>query len=201
VPNREAVLEVLDAGVLAHVAFVVDHRAVVAPMIYGRAGDDLYLHASVASRLGRALRRDRAPRHAEVNVTIVDGLVLARSAFNHSMNYRSATIEGPAGLVADPAEMLEALRIISDHLMPGRWRHMRGPNEKEMVMTAVIRIPIERGTVRARSGPPIDEPEDLEWPVWAGVVPVRLGSGEPIPAPGAVSESGYPRRLGGELGR
>ncbi len=137
----------------------------------------LYLHGSVASRMLRNLQQGIP---ACVTVTLVDGLVLARSVFNHSMNYRSVVILGTATLVEDAAEKLAALRAVSEHILPQRWDDARQPSEKELKVTSVLRIPIEEFSAKVRVGPPIDDEEDYAFPTWAGVIPLELRSGEPI---------------------
>jgi uncharacterized protein len=176
--EADAVHAVLDAAPLGHVGFVVEGQPYVIPMLFGRAGDALYLHGSVASRLVRTLAEG-----VEVclTVTLVDGLVLARSAFHHSMNYRSAVVFGRAHPV-DGDEKLNALRAISEHLRPGRWDEVRAPTEVELRQTSVLRLDVEAASAKARTGGPIDDAEDLALPVWAGVIPCELAWGEPIPA-------------------
>jgi uncharacterized protein len=176
--DEETVHAVLDAAPLAHVGFVVEGQPFVIPMIFGRDADGLYLHGSVASRLVRHLR-EGVP--VCLSVAVVDGLVLAKSAYHHSMNYRSAVVFGRARLV-DGAEKLAGLRAISEHQRPGRWDEVRPPSEIELRQTSVLRLDVEAASVKIRAGGPIDEPEDLELPVWAGVVPCEVIWGEPIPA-------------------
>ncbi len=176
--DRATVHAVLDAGLVAHVAFTQEDTPVVVPMIYGRVGESLYLHGARKARVIRLLERtDRAC----VNVTLVDGIVLARSAFNSSMHYRSATVFGAPGLVEEPDAKLEALRVISEHSMPGRWDELRAPHEREIKMTGVIRLDIESASAKISDGMPDDEDEDYGIPVWAGVLPLesRLMSLQP----------------------
>ncbi|HZU28013.1 MAG TPA: pyridoxamine 5'-phosphate oxidase family protein [Bryobacteraceae bacterium] len=182
-PNRgshdaETIHAILDAGFLAHVGFQVDGQPFVIPTLCGRDGDKLYLHGSAASRMLRTLD---AGVPACVTVTLVDGLVLARSAFHHSMNYRSVTAFGTARAIADEGEKTRALRIISEHLIAGRWNDVRGPSEKELKATAALAFTIEEASAKIRTGPPIDDEEDYALPVWAGVLPLRLEAGAPIP--------------------
>lgn len=168
--DRATVHAVLDAGLVAHVAFTQEDTPVVVPMIYGRVGESLYLHGARKARVIRLLERtDRAC----VNVTLVDGIVLARSAFNSSMHYRSATVFGAPGLVEEPDAKLEALRVISEHSMPGRWDELRAPHEREIKMTGVIRLDIESASAKISDGMPDDEEEDYDIPVWAGVLPME----------------------------
>jgi nitroimidazol reductase NimA-like FMN-containing flavoprotein (pyridoxamine 5'-phosphate oxidase superfamily) len=176
--EAEAVNRILDAGFLAHVGFCVDGQPFVIPTLYGRDGDRLYLHGSAASRMLRELDTG-AP--ACVTVTHVDGLVLARSAFHHSMNYRSVVAFGRARRVEDPDRKAEALRIISEHLIRGRWADVRGPAENELKATAVLEFEIEEASAKVRTGGPKDDAEDYALPVWAGVLPLALTPGEPIP--------------------
>jgi nitroimidazol reductase NimA-like FMN-containing flavoprotein (pyridoxamine 5'-phosphate oxidase superfamily) len=172
--DRQTVHEVLDAGLVAHVAFVEDGRAVVVPMIYGREGETLYLHGA---RKARVIRMLEANDRICINVTLLDGIVLARSAFNSSMNYRSVTIFGTPRLVDDSADKICAMKVISDHLMPGRWDELREPHTKEVKMTGVIAVTIETASAKLATGMPADEPEDYDIPIWAGVLPLtsRLG--------------------------
>jgi nitroimidazol reductase NimA-like FMN-containing flavoprotein (pyridoxamine 5'-phosphate oxidase superfamily) len=168
---------VLDAGLVAHVGFVQDGAAVVVPMIYGREGETIYLHGARKARIIRLLEETA---EACMNVTLVDGLVLARSAFNSSMNYRSATIFGTPSLVADDDRKLHGMRVISEHSMPGRWDELREPLEREIKMTGVISLDITSASAKISSGMPDDEDEDYEIPVWAGVVPVQTRLGEAL---------------------
>ncbi len=191
----EAVYRTLDAGFLAHVGFQVDGQPFVIPTLYGRDGDRLYLHGSAASRMLRKLA-EGVP--ACVTVTLVDGLVLARSAFHHSMNYRSVVAFGTARRVED-ARKAEALRVISEHLMAGRWAEVRPPNEKELKATAVLEFTMDEASAKARAGGPVDDEEDYALPVWAGVLPMRLAVEPAVPdarlregvrLPGSVGELG-----------
>ena len=175
--DRETVNRILDEGLICHVGFTVDAQPYVIPTIYGRDGNVLYLHGSVASRMLRNLQQGIP---VCVTVTLVDGLVLARSVFNHSMNYRSVVILGTATLVDDAAEKVAALRAVSEHVLPQRWDDVRQPSEKELKVTSVLRIPIEEFSAKVRVGPPIDDEEDYAFPTWAGVIPLELRSGEPI---------------------
>ena len=176
--DREAVNQILDEGLLCHVGFVVDHQPFVIPTSYGRDGDVLYIHGSAASRMLRNLEQGIP---LCITVTLLDGLVLARSVFNHSMNYRSVVILGTATLVDDPAEKIAALRALSEHILPHRWDDARQPNEKELKATSVLRIPIHEFSAKVRVGPPVDDVDDYSFPTWAGVIPLELQSGAPIP--------------------
>ena len=174
--DRETAYKILDEGFLCHVGFVANGQPFVIPTSYGRKDASLYIHGSAASRM---LRQMKEGIPVCVTVTLLDGLVLARSVFNHSMNYRSVVILGKAGLVDDPAEKLEALRLLSEHIIPGRWDDARQPNERELKQTSVLRIPIEEFSSKVRTGPPIDDEEDLSFPTWAGVVPLEMKTGTP----------------------
>lgn len=174
----ETIYAILDAGFLAHVGFQTNGQPFVIPTLYGRDGRKLYLHGSAASRMLRELETG-VP--ACVTVTLVDGLVLARSAFHHSMNYRSVVAFGVARAIGDPAEKTRALRIISEHLMPGRWNDVRGPSDKELKATAVLEFSIEEASAKVREGPPLDDEDDYKLPVWAGTVPLRLEAQSPVP--------------------
>ncbi len=175
--DREALYRILDEGFLCHVGFVVDGQPFVIPTSYGRDGECLYIHGSAASRMLRQMK-DGVP--VCVTVTLLDGLVLARSIFNHSMNYRSVVILGKATLVDEPGEKLEALRRLSEHIIPGRWADSRQPNERELKATSVLRLPIEEFSAKVRSGPVVDDEEDYSFPTWAGVVPLEMKAGTPI---------------------
>jgi len=179
--DRETVLQVLDEGFVAHVAFSVEGQPFVIPMVYGRLGDHLYLHGSSASRLLRHLR-DGA--ELSLAVTHLDGLVIARSAFHHSVNYRSVVVFGRAVEVTDAGEKLEALRAIVEHAVPDRWSGVRGPDSSEFHRTLVLRLPLDEASAKVRTGPPIDDEADLALDAWAGVIPIRLHFGEPRPDPG-----------------
>ena len=175
--DRESVYRILDEGFICHVGFSVDGQPFVIPTSYGRKGANLYIHGSAASRMLRQLKEGV---QVCVTVTLLDGLVLARSVFNHSMNYRSAVILGSATLVDEPQEKLEALRVLSEHILPGRWDDARQPNERELKATSVLRLPIEEFSAKVRSGPAIDDEEDYSFPTWAGVVPLETKAGAPI---------------------
>lgn len=176
--DSETVNAILDAAFLAHVAFNVDGQPFVIPTLFGRDGERLYLHGSAASRM---LRHLETGVPACVNVTVVDGLVLARSAFHHSMNYRSVVAFGTARKIDDPGKKSHALFTMSEHLIRGRWQDVREPNEKELKATSVLEFTIEEASAKARTGPPIDDEEDYVLPMWAGVLPVNVTAGEPIP--------------------
>ena len=175
--DREAVYRILDEGFLCHVGFAVEGQPFVIPTSYGRKDASLYIHGSAASRM---LRQMKDGVQVCITVTLLDGLVLARSIFNHSMNYRSVVILGKATLVDDPEEKLEALRLLSEHILPGRWADSRQPNERELKATSVLRVPIEEFSAKVRVGPAIDDEEDYSFPTWAGVIPLEMKSGAPI---------------------
>jgi nitroimidazol reductase NimA-like FMN-containing flavoprotein (pyridoxamine 5'-phosphate oxidase superfamily) len=175
--DRETVYRILDEGFLCHVGFVADGQPFVIPTSYGRKDASLYIHGSAASRMLRQMK-DAVP--VCVTVTLLEGLVLARSIFNHSMNYRSVVVLGKATLVDDPEDKLEALRLLSEHIIPGRWADSRQPNERELKATSVLRLPIEEFSAKVRQGPVIDDEEDYSFPTWAGVVPLEIKTGDPI---------------------
>ncbi len=175
--DRETVYRILDEGFLCHAGFAVDGQPFVIPTSYGRKDASLYIHGSAASRM---LRQIKEGVPVCITVTLLEGLVLARSIFNHSMNYRSVVILGKATPVDDPAEKLAALRILSEHILPGRWDDSRQPNERELKATSVLRVPIEEFSAKVRQGPAIDDEEDYTFPTWAGVVPLEMVAGKPI---------------------
>jgi len=175
--DKDTVFRILDAGIVAHVAFVQDGRPIVVPMIYGRDGERVYLHGARKSRVIRMLEQtDRAC----LNVTLIDGIVYARSVFNSSMNYRSVTVFGTPTLVQGSDAKLAAMRFISEHTMPGRWDEVRDSHEREVKMTGVIELAIETASAKVSAGHPSDDPEDYDIPVWAGVLPVTTMIGEKV---------------------
>ncbi len=182
--DRDTLYGILDEGLVCHAGFVVDGRPVVIPMAYARQGDRLILHGSVASRLMKALGEGV---ETCITVTLLDGLVLARSVFHHSMNYRSAVVFGVAHPIPDPAEKLAALEALTEHLVPGRSADARGPNRKELAATEVLALPIDEGSAKVRSGPPGDAKSDLAMPIWAGVVPFAPATGAPVPSPDLIA--------------
>ena len=189
--ERDEIYTVLDAGFICHVGFCAAGQPYVVPTSYWRKGDDIYFHGSAASRMLRTLS-DEIP--VCLTVTHVDGLVLARSGFHHSINYRSAMILGNAAPVTDTEEKFTALKDFVDYVLPGRWPEIRWPDEQEMKATLVMRLRIEEASVKIRSGDPKDDAADLTMNVWAGVIPLHIVAGKPIPAkdliPG-VAEPGY----------
>jgi nitroimidazol reductase NimA-like FMN-containing flavoprotein (pyridoxamine 5'-phosphate oxidase superfamily) len=177
--DRADLYAVLDAGLVCHLGVIVDGYPVVLPTGYGRVGDTLYLHGSSGNHALRVADGNEIC----VTVTHLDGLVCARSVFNHSMNYRSATIFGTARLVTDDSRRLEALRAVAEQLVPGQWDHARQPTRKELAATAVLELPLAEASVKVRTGPPHDEPEDYDTGTWAGVLPAQLVFGAPEPDP------------------
>jgi nitroimidazol reductase NimA-like FMN-containing flavoprotein (pyridoxamine 5'-phosphate oxidase superfamily) len=175
--DKAQVHAILDEGFLCHVGFTLDSQPFVIPTLYARSGDTIYMHGSGASRMLKTLAQGV---DVCLTVTLVDGYVLARSAFHHSMNYRSVTVLGRARLVAEHAEKMEALRVITDHIVPGRWDEVRGPNELEMKQTVVLALPLEEVAAKVRMGPPADDEADYTLPIWAGVVPIHTQLGEPL---------------------
>jgi nitroimidazol reductase NimA-like FMN-containing flavoprotein (pyridoxamine 5'-phosphate oxidase superfamily) len=190
--DLQTVHSILDAGFLAHVGFTVDSQAVVIPMLYARNGDALYLHGSAASRTLRTLATASA---ACVTVTLVDGFVLARSAFHHSVNYRSVVAFGTARAIVSAAQKVKALHTLSEHLVAGRWHEVRGPSRAELEMTTVVEFTIEEASAKIRKGPPLDDEDDYTRRVWAGVVPLRMEKGEPVPDPRLNAEVAVPQYL------
>lgn len=178
--DRAEIYKILDEGFVCHVGFAVDGQPFVIPTGYGHSGDKLYIHGSAASRMLRSLA---GGVKVCVTVTLFDGLVLARSAFHHSMNYRSVVVLGTATPVEDREEKLEALRAISDQIIRGRWDEVRQPSEQELKATTVLSLPLEEVSAKVRSGPPHDEEEDYKLPIWAGVLPFRLSPQTPLADP------------------
>jgi nitroimidazol reductase NimA-like FMN-containing flavoprotein (pyridoxamine 5'-phosphate oxidase superfamily) len=177
--DRETVEAILDQTLISHIGFVHDGHPVVIPTLHARLGDRLYLHGSAASRMLRTLEGG-APVCA--TATLVDGLVLARSAFHHSVNYRSVVVFGQARLL-EPEQRLGALELFTEKLVPGRWPEVRSPTRQELKGTKVFELPLDEVSAKVRTGPPIDEDEDYELPVWAGVLPLRTVVDPPQPDP------------------
>ncbi|MEN3335583.1 MAG: uncharacterized protein V7641_4948 [Blastocatellia bacterium] len=175
--DRERVYAILDEAFICHVGFVADGQPVVIPTGYGRIGDVLYIHGSAASRMLRTLGEGI---DVCVTVTLIDGLVLARSAFHPSFNYRSVIVFGKARVVTETAEKMAALHAFTEHVIPGRWDEVRAPNESELKATTVLALALEEASAKIRTGPPIDDEEDHARPVWAGVLPLRLAASKPI---------------------
>ena len=176
--DRETVYKILDEAFVCHVGFVVDGQPYVIPTNFGRSGDQLYLHGSAASRMLRTLSQGIP---VCVTVTLVDGLVLARSAFHHSVNYRSVVVLGTARLVDQPEEKMQALRLFTEHIMEGRWDDIRWPTGQEMKGTTVLALQLEEVSAKVRTGGPVDDEEDYALPTWAGVLPLAVTPGAPIP--------------------
>ncbi len=189
--DHAAVYQILDEAFLCHVGFVADEKPVVIPTLYARIDNDLYIHGSAASRMLRSVEQGI---DVCVTVTLIDGLVLARSAFHHSMNYRSVVIFGKAEIVDDLNEKIKVLHAFTDHVVPGRWEDVRLPNESEMRATLVLKLPLIEVSAKVRTGAPIDDDDDYELPVWAGVVPLKLAAGAPISderLPAGIQPPGY----------
>ena len=178
--DREPVYKILDEGFICHVSFAVDGRPVVIPTGYARVADQLYIHGSQVSRMLRTLSTGI---DVCIAVTLVDGLVLARSAFHHSINYRSVVIFGRATMVEEHEAKLAALFAFSEHVIPGRWNDVREPTDQELKATTVLSVPLEEVSAKVRTGPPIDDEEDYALGVWAGVIPLTLVAGTPVPDP------------------
>lgn len=175
--EREEIYRILDEGFICHVGFVADGQPFVVPTAYGRSGDNLFIHGSAASRM---LRKLQTGVQVCLTVTLLDGLVLASSAFNHSMNYRSVMVFGTAALTDDSEEKLSALETISEHIVPGRWKDARYPTVQELKATSVLKLPLEEASAKVRNGPPKDEGEDTAESIWTGVLPVQCVCGTPI---------------------
>ena len=175
--DRETIYKILDEGLVCHVGFCADGQPFVIPTLYARIGDAVYFHGSAASRMLRGVTEGA---NVCLTVTLTDGIVVARSVFNHSMNYRSVVALGKATLVDAPQEKLEALRGFTEKILPGRWADARQPNEKELKSTSILRLPLTEASAKVRVGPPEDDAPDYALPVWAGVVPLSLVAGAPI---------------------
>ena len=188
--DRELINQILDEGFICHVGFAVDGQPFVIPTGYARVGDSLIIHGSQASRMLRTLGQGI---DVCVTVTLIDGLVLARSAFHHSMNYRSVVVFGRATVVEDPAAKAAALRALSEQMIPGRWDDVREPNESEMQQTTVLSLPLTEASAKVRAGPPLDDQEDYDLPVWAGVIPLSLTAGLPVDDARTTANVGVPK--------
>ena len=200
--DRETIYRILDEALICHVGFAAEGRPYVIPTNFARVDDTIILHGAKASRL---LKHIEAGNPVCVEATIVDGLVLARSVFHHSMNYRSVVLFGMGRLVVEEQEKLAALEAVTEHLIPGRWKEARLPNPKELNATSVVSIPIDEASAKVRVGPPLDEEEDHTLPVWAGVLPLQQIPLSPVPdelQPGTVTlpdyVANYSRRRAGE---
>jgi len=177
--DQTTIYQVLDEALICHIAFVSDHGPVVIPTIHARVGDTLYLHGSHASRM----MRSTVDRDVSVAATIVDGIVAARSAFHHSLNYRSVVVFGRPRIVDDPDERMVAFEAITEHVLPGRWSEARRPNDKEKTGTKLLALDITEASAKVRSGPPGDDVEDMALDIWAGVIPLSVTPGTPEPDP------------------
>lgn len=190
--DEATIHSILDEAVFCHLGFIHEGHPVVIPTIHVRVGDHIVLHGSPASRMMRALKGG-----AEVSIaaTILDGLVLARSVFHHSMNYRSVVLFGRGELIEDPAEKLEAMRVFTEKILPGRWDDARLPTDKEFRGTLMVSVPIDMASAKTRVGPPVDDDEDMDMEIWAGVIPYRLAPGTPIPDPDMQPDTPFPSYL------
>jgi nitroimidazol reductase NimA-like FMN-containing flavoprotein (pyridoxamine 5'-phosphate oxidase superfamily) len=190
--ERELIYNILDEAMVAHVGFIVDNQPFVIPMAYGRKGDRIYIHGSSVSRLLKTLEQG-----VDVcfTVTLVDGLVIARSLFHHSMNYRSVVLFGKAQLVESEAEKMTALQAFSEQIIPKRWQEARLPTSQELKATNVLSFPIEEGSAKVRTGDPNDDVEDYSLPFWAGQLPLKLTPGIPIPDSKLSPEIALPENL------
>jgi uncharacterized protein len=178
--DREVINAILDEGFVCHVGFIADGKPVVIPTGYARLDENLIIHGSQASRMLRALGKGI---DVCVTVTLIDGFVLARSAFHHSMNYRSVVVFGRAEVVDVREEKFAALRALSEHMIPGRWDYVREPNEQELQQTTVLSVPLNEASAKIRTGQPIDDDEDYDLPIWAGIVPLRMSAEAAIADP------------------
>jgi len=178
--EQQVIYQILDEGLVCHVGFAVDGQPFVIPTAYGRVDDRLYIHGSPASRMLRSLQ---GGIEVCVTITLLDGLVLARSAFHHSMNYRSIVIFGTATMVESAEQKLEALQAFTEHVLPGRWAEVRQPSRQEVQGTLVLSLPLTEASAKIRTGPPVDDEADYDLPVWAGEVPLRLTAAPPINDP------------------
>jgi nitroimidazol reductase NimA-like FMN-containing flavoprotein (pyridoxamine 5'-phosphate oxidase superfamily) len=176
--DKQEIYSILDEAYICDLGFVANGQPYVIPTAYGRSGDQIYIHGSAASRTVHSLAEGM---DACATVTLIDGIVLARCAFRHSINYRSVIILGRARLVTDAEEKMEGLRCLTNHVVPGRWEEVRPPNTTEMMKTSVLALPLDEVSAKVRSGPPLDLEDDYSWPVWAGVIPVRLQLEEGVP--------------------
>jgi nitroimidazol reductase NimA-like FMN-containing flavoprotein (pyridoxamine 5'-phosphate oxidase superfamily) len=196
--DKAVIHSILDEALICHVGFTTDRGPVVIPTIHARVEETLYLHGSQASRMMRSIPGDEIC----VTATIVDGIVAARSAFHHSMNYRSVVLFGIPRVVDDPDERMVAFEAVTEHVLPGRWAEARRPNEKENKGTRLLALSIEEASAKVRTGPPVDDDEDMDLDIWAGVIPLTVGPSKPIPAPDlkpgievAASAVDYGRRM------
>jgi nitroimidazol reductase NimA-like FMN-containing flavoprotein (pyridoxamine 5'-phosphate oxidase superfamily) len=198
--QQETIYQIIDEAPICHVGFVVDGQPYVIPTLHARRGDDLFLHGAPASRLLKVIE---AGAEVCITMTLVDGIVLARSAFHHSINYRSAVLFGRGAIVTEPGQKIAALAAITEHIAPGRWQEVRQPSQQELDATTVVTVPIASASAKIRSGPPLDDEADYALPIWAGVLPLALVSGAPepdprlqtgIPLPPSLRDPTHPRR-------
>jgi len=190
--DRATINAILDEALICHLGFVADGQPFVIPTIHARRSESVFIHGSQANRM---LRTARGGAEVCLTVTLIDGLVAARSAFKHSMNYRSVVLLGTATEVSEPAEKLAALRTIVEHIIPGRWDEVRQPNEAELKQTTVLSLPITEGSAKIRTGAALDDKEDYALPIWAGVLPLRLVIGAPIPDERCAAAIAIPRSI------
>lgn len=191
--SREAIEAILDEALVCHIAYIHEGRPFMVPTGYARDGRWLYFHGSRGNRTLRALLEGEAC----IAVTLLDGLVLARSAFHHSMNYRSVVLFASAEEITDPSEKIHAMRCVVEHIVPGRWEQARQPNQNEIDATLMVRVPIEECSAKVRTGPPVDDEPDMDLGVWAGVIPARTTWGPPEPDPLLPSAIGAPANVCG----
>lgn len=192
--DRAQIDAILDEAIVCHVGFVVDGQPFVIPTLHARVGDVVYLHGSTASRMVRTLA---AGAPCALTVTLLDGIVLARSAFHHSANYRSVSVLGRAALVTSEDERMRVLQAFSEQLVPGRWEHVRAPSAKEMKGTQVLALSLDEASAKVRTGPPVDDDEDMSRDIWAGVVPLALERSDPEPDPQLASGIAVPEHVAG----
>lgn len=176
--DKASILEILKEGLVCHISFTDNGQVYLLPNLYGVKNDKIYIHGSVGSFMLRSLKTEI---DLCFSVTLIDGLVLARSAFHHSVNYRSVIVFGKATIVTDEEERMEALQVLTEHIVPGRWKEVRLPNKSEMTKTMILSIPLEEASAKIRSGGPNDEEEDYNFKTWAGVLPLKIEAGSPIP--------------------
>ncbi len=177
--DKETIYSILDEALICHIGFTTDRGVVVIPTIHARVGDTLYLHGSQASRMMRTIPLNELC----VTATIVDGIVAARSAFHHSMNYRSVVVFGNPRAVDDAGERMVAFEAVTEHVLPGRWDEARQPSDKENSGTKLLALTIDEASAKVRIGPPVDDEEDMDLDIWAGIIPLAVAAGNPIPAP------------------
>lgn len=173
----ESIIKIIDESFLCHIGFAIENQPFVIPVCYGRENDKIFFHGAKGSRMFHALRTGK---EICVTISIVDGIVLARSAFNHTINYRSVVIFGKARELIDPAEKTNALNIITEHIIPGRWNDVRKPTDKELNATSIFTLKINEASAKVRTGPPLDDEDDLKLDVWAGVLPLKMVDEEPV---------------------